>query len=292
MKRYLRLSPFVLLVLALFVFACELEYEEIPYVPVELSSPTPYPGLEKDEAHARLIELFETNGGCRFPCWWGIVPGKTTWEEVHALLSPFMHSDVDQILGRDDDIVYTFSYYSYENVFIEVQTQSDLPVPDVSIQDVPSEYLSNLNLSHIFQTYGMPDGIYIRSPYGHNAIGPCLGEFEMFTYYTSKRFAVRYIYQGYAIKQTVRVCGLNSPSSAEFYVWAHSSDEPDSQKVLGSGWHPEEGIRPIEEVTEWTTESFYAVFQSGAGSGPCIVAPPFEWKRCPNCDSQCEKSSP
>ena len=52
-------------------------------------SPTSYPRLSREEAKPRIIEMLQTNAGCRLPCWWGITPGKTRWEEVHALLSPY-----------------------------------------------------------------------------------------------------------------------------------------------------------------------------------------------------------
>lgn len=35
-----------------------------------------------------IRHLFDENGGCALPCWWGIEPGKTTWEEALTILSP------------------------------------------------------------------------------------------------------------------------------------------------------------------------------------------------------------
>jgi hypothetical protein len=37
-----------------------------------------------DQVRHLLIE----NAGCALPCWWGIEPGKTTWEEAKVILSP------------------------------------------------------------------------------------------------------------------------------------------------------------------------------------------------------------
>ncbi len=34
--------------------------------------------LPTGEAQKMVQELLENNAGCRLPCWWGIVPGKTT----------------------------------------------------------------------------------------------------------------------------------------------------------------------------------------------------------------------
>jgi hypothetical protein len=36
-----------------------------------------------------IKELYETNAGCRFPCWWGITPEKTDWATAKQFLSRF-----------------------------------------------------------------------------------------------------------------------------------------------------------------------------------------------------------
>jgi hypothetical protein len=33
--------------------------------------------------------LLQTNNGCRFPCWWGIEPGTTSWQDANNFLSQF-----------------------------------------------------------------------------------------------------------------------------------------------------------------------------------------------------------
>jgi hypothetical protein len=51
-------------------------------------SPTPYPTLPADIRTERYRDLLAGNGICNLPCWWGIIPGETTWDEVFAKLSP------------------------------------------------------------------------------------------------------------------------------------------------------------------------------------------------------------
>src|SRR5512138_2325272 len=36
---------------------------------------TPVPTLTTKQAQTKIRELFETNGRCKLPCWWGITPG-------------------------------------------------------------------------------------------------------------------------------------------------------------------------------------------------------------------------
>jgi hypothetical protein len=44
--------------------------------------------LETSLARQRVIELLETNNNCELPCWWGITPGKTKWDDASNILTP------------------------------------------------------------------------------------------------------------------------------------------------------------------------------------------------------------
>jgi len=48
---------------------------------------TPLPTLDTDDAQMRVLRLLEDNADCQFPCWWGILPGKTLWENALILLT-------------------------------------------------------------------------------------------------------------------------------------------------------------------------------------------------------------
>ncbi len=51
---------------------------------------TPLPTLTSKEAQERVHELLLNNAGCEFPCWWGIIPGKTNWPEAYHFLASFV----------------------------------------------------------------------------------------------------------------------------------------------------------------------------------------------------------
>lgn len=44
--------------------------------------------LSSQQVLDRVRQLLTGNAGCALPCWWGIEPGKTTWEAAEAILSP------------------------------------------------------------------------------------------------------------------------------------------------------------------------------------------------------------
>jgi len=261
-------------------------------------SPTPYPPLAEMDRQARLAGLFQSNGGCRLPCWWGIVPGQTTWQEVHAILSPPLGHGAER--GRRYDGFRFINGYYYEptSLFsIEFYFQEDRPIPNLLIEDVPQEYLANLTLSNIFRSYGSPDEIYIRSPYHTiGGIQSCLGEFEIFLYYPSQGFAIQYRYQSYPVNRPIRVCDLDRPSFGEFYVWTPGSYSNFQEVAPFASWGPGQyPIQPIEEETSWTTESFFATFRQGAPPGYCIDAPAYDWDSLSdnrNVLETCEESYP
>ena len=45
---------------------------------------TAEPTLGEEQRNAYLLELIQTNGGCRLPCWWGFMPGQTSWNAVRT----------------------------------------------------------------------------------------------------------------------------------------------------------------------------------------------------------------
>ncbi len=242
-----------------------------------LSTLTPAPRLPQTAAHERIMSLFETNGGCRLPCWWGIVPGQTTWQDAHALLSPLLEGYTASWIS---DKFFTNGYYSdFPGEFSIDEPANDTPrVGNLLIEGVRTEYLSNLKLSSILQAYGRPEEIYIRSPRYELGNVSCLGEFELFLYYPAQQFAVRYRYPSYRVDQPVEVCGLDQPALSEFYLWEPSYHPSFEQASNEAGWFAGPATtRALEEATQWSIETFYTVFQSQQGSAACFHAPAFDW---------------
>jgi hypothetical protein len=48
---------------------------------------TAVPTLLPDQVLKAIRGYLSDNGGCELPCWWGITPGETTWEEARSKLS-------------------------------------------------------------------------------------------------------------------------------------------------------------------------------------------------------------
>ena len=75
-------------------------------------SPTPVDSLEPEMSKATLEPLLREPLSCIVPCFWGIIPGKTDFDDARTLFSrlgftPFEGTDIYS--GRD---FYTISYES------------------------------------------------------------------------------------------------------------------------------------------------------------------------------------
>lgn len=246
--------------------------------PQVLPTPSPYPRLEEKQARERITELFKTNGGCRFPCWWGIVPGKTSWQEANAILEPLVpNSSVMRYLDDDGVRLYVDGSYGGRGFGTDVMIYGNqyTPVTEIKTIDIQPEYLSNLTLSKIFKSYGMPGGIYIRNPYHVNSSG--VDNFDLYIHYPSDGFAVRYVYKGYTPFTTIQVCGLDQPAFADFDV-GELSVASDIRKVSAiADWYwDDELIKPLDVQTTWTIETFYKAIVSPDGQTVCIESRPLD----------------
>jgi hypothetical protein len=54
--------------------------------PTPTQTLTPAPTLTKAQSENYLFKLLKDNAGCKLPCWWGIIPGVTAWEDTRKLI--------------------------------------------------------------------------------------------------------------------------------------------------------------------------------------------------------------
>jgi hypothetical protein len=75
--------------------------------PTQTPKPTPaftwtalpiLPTLPTGKANSLLSDLLINNGGCKLPCWWGITPGETPWNEAYQTLSTFATIDGPSVM--------------------------------------------------------------------------------------------------------------------------------------------------------------------------------------------------
>ena len=138
-------------------------------------TPTPMRDLYLSaEAQERLHMLLSTNGGCDLPCFWGILPGETTFDYAEAFFSSF-HAVIKIPPEYWDG---SFPTYSVPLQFIDSRNRPmdlsvnittdneevrrlDLYAAAKSGEDFSSSW-SSYSLRSIFSQLGVPDQITIN----------------------------------------------------------------------------------------------------------------------------------
>lgn len=99
------------------------------------------------ETDQRLMNLLMTNGECQLPCWWGLSPGKSAWQDAWNLLS------------RYDSNIYVKGTPEQER-FMEAY----IPVPEISGKGT-SRFRTLITANkEIIQTIDVP-GVSLNPPY-------------------------------------------------------------------------------------------------------------------------------
>jgi hypothetical protein len=92
------------------------------------------------EAQERLNIILSDNGGCEFPCLWGITPGETYWDFTEVFLGSFQKIDADSQGFYENG---AWPIYGTSLTFIDSQNRAI--VSDLRIT-VGNEIVQRLNL--------------------------------------------------------------------------------------------------------------------------------------------------
>lgn len=117
---------------------------------------TNVPTLTSQEKMDVVTALEENNGGCEYPCWWGIIPGETNWQDAEKILGPIANSDLTFQLGNNQK-GHTLEFIGENNDFsVRIIENKDKIVDVIRLND-------NMPLAEFLQKYGKPDEIRISS---------------------------------------------------------------------------------------------------------------------------------
>ena len=70
------------------------------------------PTLSSEQQMTQVSDLLTNNGGCKLPCWWGIMPGETSWANAENILAPLAYGRYSQKMGKNFDAAFFISYLS------------------------------------------------------------------------------------------------------------------------------------------------------------------------------------
>jgi hypothetical protein len=233
-------------------------------------TPTIPPGLSDSEKLEILTELVTTNGGCKFPCVWGISIGETDFYEAAEYLIPLT---ISERFGYHDSIefgaAFNISGDIYNNLYLSILRGDNDSVFAIMYTNGFSP------ISDILNQFGIPDEIYYQQP-------------VIFTdEYLDFDLALFYREQGTLIlfsstilldesENEIRICdlenSLNEYAQTGFVFWNIDEDLTFGNATSLPFFMPEtfSGYISIDKISDTSPSDFYEDF-SGERQGCFLI---------------------
>ena len=202
--------------------------------------------------------LFMSENKCNMPCWWGIIPGKSTWPETRQFIEQFselsfgvkMVSRIKPITKASSSETYVWTVGnpvpntdSATTIYLDVQDNL------VAALEIGPELVWNFfPIDKLLVTYGVPNQILIGDIY--NDANSQMIYARIYLLYTDERILTSYGYSGSSKENSLKIC-LYDYSEGYMYMWSYLTDlDFDFSKLT-----------PLEEYLNLDTKSFYDMFK-------------------------------
>lgn len=232
------------------------------------NTPTPLPTFSPKDSQIKFAEWLQGSEECRMPCWAGITPGETTWEEARWMIESVLR--VSGIVENHEylgDVFSGFSWgfpYAYHEhvVYGEILEENSDTVTYISARIGTSEY--QMPIDQIFLEYGLPEKILIRAAY--YPIDDYADHWIILSY-PNYNFVIRYMRLAWRHGEGFWSCGgVNYTDLRIDYELDPVWDDNAILTMIGERYLTESGyelfprVDSLEDVTEFTIESFVELF--------------------------------
>ena len=240
---------------------------------------TPLPTLTTEQAQKKINELNLNNNGCQLPCWWGIIPGKTTWFDAMYFLVSFTEikqGENGSFYAEGKNHYTTYLEVYYENPGIEDPWRMSINGQDALVSSItvfPPDTEYNYTLHQILTTFGTPNQIYVSAQPDSqtNVLDPAriildygaLGIWAVFEFPVTKN------------TKTMVICPR--PVGARLSLWDPTVKNSNSISIEEfvdriTGFSPHK----LEDVSEMSIQGFYNNFKN-ANPENCLETPIDLW---------------
>ncbi len=264
------------------------------------SIPTIVPTLSVDDARKKLLDLLANNGDCHLPCLWGIMPGKSTYQEVRTILTPLSslsnlthlnYSDNGGISPQYMEDHLTIStkvdYVSSSNNIISHITfegrawkawdygSAGPGIKNIFDSKTFGQRLNFYMLPQVLSEQGMPVAVVLQAIRGTPS-----GGFEIVLLYPDQGMLVHYTTQMEIIGANLRGCPANAHVELELFPPGHADSFAEflsktNWAFLWPSIPDDSNWRPIEKATSMSLEQFYEIFRQPTNK--CIESPAKLW---------------
>jgi hypothetical protein len=237
-------------------------------------SQTPLPTLSSENSSRTVQVLMETNGGCRLPCWWGILPGKTSWQSAEKYLSSITTSIYESAGATPDTRRIEMLFpapYPFDSEFRQVYRVKHDFVDRIEI------------LPQDFSKYSLPEGMLneLDTP-DMIFLGGTIEEpqsFQLVLYYPSRGVFALYsnTMQPVQPQDLIDVCFNESAMDyVDIYLWNPTDSFSETLDFIFSNYY--RAFHDIELVTDMTKSELRDLFLSPIHNGCFQTASSF-WRQ-------------
>lgn len=239
-------------------------------------SETPLTALQVTEAQQVAEELLKSNANCLLPCWWGIVPGRTSWSVAQSFLYQFDQEIYSRTAGRNEPFVAEVLIPVRKEIFSLGRLNHFYRVDDDKVQliDLFPGKLPTYSLSEIFSSYGKPEEIWVRtapdSPSGYV-------DFEVVLFYPTLGIIASYNQEAQKDASRIQVC-LPPEFATRLVLWAPSNEYDFESAIRGTFFaNAVDDYRLLQEITQVTQDGFFEEL-SKPDAILCLDTPIDSWR--------------
>jgi len=222
---------------------------------------------------------------CLLPCWAGITPGQTNWEEAKQLLEPMsgfstinISENINCNFGKCNGIGWSlFPQTLADGGFYSKFLENKIHLMILNIQDAGVEktnLLTNTSLEIVLSKYGVPSILlFFTEP---DLPGQIF--LELTLVYPQRQFIIRYSRYAELNDGNVVSCGPDSnmklivlDNQDQMMSLGSLANAPETNDLHFDIWH-----KSVEEATGMTINEFYETFKEP--NAPCISTPLSVWQ--------------
>ena len=247
---------------------------------------TPVPTLPATEQDTYLLNLIETNGGCELPCFLGIQPGVSSWEDIRPVESPIYFRE-SYFPKRKDERLYLYvpprktryldvTFWGSSTLIEYITVDALISLPNDPYDYVPAfaKAVYPYALPNLLAQYGMPSRILMRA---QGQIEPGAGtQAEVWLFYNDAGFMVQYFFLNVVTQdgEVLRTCPDYSHTVfIRLYLQSPENKTPLEKMFWDpKGYYFNTHLQPIEKITALSIEDFYQLFVAPTESA-CFEVP-------------------
>ena len=213
--------------------------------------PTIGPTLTTKERQNYILDILKTNGGCRFPCLWGITPEKSSWDSSRIFLSHFSPLISDEKSG--DAVTHWIPLQisiekqstDAEIYFVERENQIDLINGEITSDDFDN-YVHPYTVKEIITKYGIPSQVEFYLPPGNEKANSNYVGYKFWLFYDQNGMVLEYWNGAQISGADYRIC----PNQFHYNILGPSATLSEKYGIVWFAFQSPENKRMLVNLAE------------------------------------------